>query len=75
MVIEKYKSGFEPPADFPFDDLSRPDGIHYTSPITVKPEAIPGLTVKGTLSSKNFKKRGGIFTLFSSNKVISSQIV
>ena len=26
LVIEKYKSGFLPPADFPFEDLSTTDG-------------------------------------------------
>uniref|UniRef100_A0A0A9VVX5 Formin-binding protein 1-like protein n=1 Tax=Lygus hesperus TaxID=30085 RepID=A0A0A9VVX5_LYGHE len=64
LVIERFKSGFEPPTDFPFDDLSRPDGIHYTPPI----RAEAPMTVKGTISNKVLKKRVGIFNLFSSQK-------
>lgn len=70
MVIERYKSGFDPPSDFPFDDLSRPEGIHHTPTIhpvlSVKPEAV---TVKGTMSAGKIKKRVGLFGIFSSNKV------
>ncbi|XP_073981707.1 formin-binding protein 1-like Cip4 isoform X3 [Rhodnius prolixus] len=69
LVIERYKSGFDPPSDFPFDDLSRPEGIHHTPTIhpvlSVKPEAV---TVKGTMSAGKIKKRVGLFGIFSSNK-------
>ncbi|KAF6205191.1 hypothetical protein GE061_019358 [Apolygus lucorum] len=63
MVIERFKSGFEPPTDFPFDDLSRPDSIHYTPPIRM--ESAP--TVKNTISVR-VKKRVGLFGIFSTQK-------
>lgn len=69
LVIERYKSGFLPPSEYPFEDLSaikngEATPIHITtSPI--KPEI---LTVKGTLSSGKLKKRGGLFGIFSSSK-------
>ncbi|KAK9511591.1 hypothetical protein O3M35_000219 [Rhynocoris fuscipes] len=70
LVIERYKSGFDPPADFPFDDLSRPDGGVHSTPtihpaLAIKPEAA---TVKGTISASKLKKRVGLFGIFSSNK-------
>lgn len=70
LVIERYKSGFEPPGDIPFEDLNRVDGNHHPltihpTPITIKPESI---TVKGTMSANKLKKRGVLFGIFSSNK-------
>lgn len=72
LVIERYKSGFPPPGDIPFDDLSRNgDAVHITQPLT-----IPGLhkadtlTIKGTMGAGRLKKRGLIFNIFNSNKVI-----
>lgn len=70
-MIERYKSGFQPPGDIPFEDLSAikngeappPCNVAITS---IKPEA---LTVKGTMSAGKLKKRGGLFGIFSSNKV------
>lgn len=75
LVIERYKSGFEPPGDFPFDDLSR--GAEST-PVTMRdgfniPSSNPirrSDTVKGTMKPSKLKIRAGILgTLFSSNKV------
>ncbi|XP_018900690.1 formin-binding protein 1-like isoform X3 [Bemisia tabaci] len=70
LVIERYKSGFPPPGDIPFDDLSRNgDAVHITQPLT-----IPGLhkadtlTIKGTMGAGRLKKRGLIFNIFNSNK-------
>ncbi|CAH1401186.1 unnamed protein product [Nezara viridula] len=71
LVIERYKSGFEPPGDIPFEDLNRVDGNHHPMAINpipiaiVKPEPI---TVKGTMSASKLKKRGVLFGIFSSNK-------
>lgn len=71
LVIERYKSGFEPPGDIPFEDLNRVDGNHHPMSINpipiaiVKPEPI---TVKGTMSASKLKKRGVLFGIFSSNK-------
>jgi len=78
-VIEKYKSGFEPPGDFPFDDLSRggestpltvpgSGGNTYAS-MGVGAHRTDSITVKGTMSSGKLKKRVGLFAIFSSNKV------
>lgn len=77
LVIEKYKSGFQPPEDFPFEDLSRTDSDTTTITSTTSRNALTnshsnhglGLqTVKGTISGK-YKKRSVIPWIFSSNKV------
>ncbi|XP_046808766.1 formin-binding protein 1-like isoform X3 [Lucilia cuprina] len=68
-VIERYQSGFTPPQDIPFEDLSKQDTLdssqdsHYNHPIQSS-----HLTVKGTLSANKLKKRVGIFNIFGSNK-------
>ena len=78
MVIERYKSGFDPPDSIPFEDLSSARNgdvssssgsgqqLHTSPAITDSPR---GLTIKGTLSAAKFKKRGGIFGIFSGSKV------
>jgi hypothetical protein len=72
MVIERYKSGFQPPEDIPFEDLSAiksgevPAPINTVAITSIRPEA---MTVKGTMSSGKIKKRVGLFGIFSSNKV------
>ncbi|XP_069943475.1 formin-binding protein 1-like isoform X1 [Cherax quadricarinatus] len=67
VVIERYKSGFTPPGDIPFDDLSTPRQNGETTP-TVHPP-IRQDTIKGTISASKLKKRGGIFGIFGSNKI------
>ncbi|XP_034103195.2 formin-binding protein 1-like isoform X4 [Drosophila albomicans] len=68
-VIERYQSGFQPPADIPFEDLSKMDSSIATqsnySSVTYN-----HLTIKGTISGPKFKKpRGGILnSIFGSNK-------
>lgn len=76
MVIERYKSGFEPPGDIPFDDLSRSSdsASHTTTGGNTYVSSTIGAhrsdsTIKGTMSANKIKKRIGIFALFSSNKV------
>lgn len=79
MVIERYKSGFIPPGDHPFEDLSKSsnsgNGISGDSIDGSRGGSDPSLhqqshhTVKGTISGGNKKKRVGIFGIFSSNKV------
>ncbi|XP_019767766.1 formin-binding protein 1-like isoform X4 [Dendroctonus ponderosae] len=71
LVIEKYKSGFQPPEDFPFEDLSKGgsdsgsannlNNIQLGSKIKDG-----GYTVKGTITGKAMKKRAGIFNIFGS---------
>ncbi|XP_042210378.1 formin-binding protein 1-like isoform X2 [Homarus americanus] len=67
VVIERYKSGFTPPGDIPFDDLSTPRQNGDTTP-TVHPPLRQD-TIKGTISASKLKKRGGIFGIFGSNKI------
>ncbi|XP_017782498.1 PREDICTED: formin-binding protein 1-like [Nicrophorus vespilloides] len=72
LVIERYKSGFCPPEDFPFEDLSKggSDSGGSTPMInSIQAEAKPrsgGLTMKGTMSGKGLKKRTGLFHIFTS---------
>lgn len=76
-MIERYKSGFDPPGDFPFDDLSRggeskpltmPGNNTYVSS-GIGAHRTESMTVKGTMSAGKLKKRVGLFAIFSSNKV------
>ncbi|XP_031778638.1 formin-binding protein 1-like isoform X2 [Nasonia vitripennis] len=72
LVIERYKSGFQPPGDFPFEDLSAVKMLDSNSRLA-QPAMQPihnHLTVKGTVSGGKIKKRVGIFGIFSSNKLI-----
>lgn len=73
-VIEKYQSGFAPPADIPFEDLSRADSDSFNHSQTQHGgnNALNHLTLKGTISAHKLKKRAGIFGIFSSNKSILS---
>ncbi|XP_044314224.1 formin-binding protein 1-like isoform X7 [Drosophila rhopaloa] len=66
-VIERYQSGFTPPRDIPFEDLSKcdPDSVqdsHYSNSTS------NSLTIRGTMSASKLKKRVGIFGIFGSNK-------
>lgn len=70
LVIERYKSGFQPPEDFPFEDLSVSKTYDSNSQLS-QPTMQPihnHLTVKGTVSGGKIKKRVGLFGIFSSNK-------
>lgn len=84
LVVERHKSGNLPPEDFPFEDLSNPTAIptrpgdesihsagkgsnHLNYSNSIKSE-----TLRGTLSVARFRKRGGLFGMFSSNKVCPS---
>lgn len=72
LVIDRYKSGFQPPGDIQFEDLSRTNDSS-TMPAPPPPTNVGGLrpeamTVKGTISAGKLKKRVGIFGIFSSNK-------
>ncbi|XP_065089990.1 formin-binding protein 1-like isoform X2 [Ochlerotatus camptorhynchus] len=73
-VIEKYQSGFQPPGDLPFEDLSKADSDtsnnsqNYTST-----SGLNHLTAKGTTTNK-LKKRVGLFGIFASNKIVEACI-
>ncbi|KAK9306284.1 hypothetical protein QLX08_003001 [Tetragonisca angustula] len=71
LVIERYKSGFQPPGDFPFEDLSVAktyDSNSQLSQPVMQPIHNHHLTAKGTVSGSKIKKRVGLFGIFSSNK-------
>lgn len=66
----RYQSGFVPPSDIPFEDLSKmdPDSSNhsqYHSATNVNNH----MTHRGTIGANKLKKRTGIFGIFSSNKV------
>ena len=73
-MIERFKSGFQPPEDIPFEDLSAIK-CGEAPPIQMNGHANTvrndghALTFKGTLSSGKLKKRSGIFGIFGNNKV------
>ncbi|CAH2068443.1 unnamed protein product, partial [Iphiclides podalirius] len=61
LVIERYKSGFVPPEDFRFEATSGGEMAE------VAPQN--HLTAaRGTVSGHRIKKRGGLLSIFSSNK-------
>lgn len=64
----RYQSGFTPPGDIPFEDLSKadPESASYLQYINSAPN---NSTIKGTVGAQKLKKRVGIFGIFSSNKV------
>ncbi|XP_042912921.2 formin-binding protein 1-like, partial [Parasteatoda tepidariorum] len=72
LVIEKFKSGYEPPEDIPFEDLSNLKngdlGSAYSS------SRKDSLTVKGTLSSGKTKKRGKLLNMFTNSKNVVDEI-
>ncbi|XP_072386910.1 formin-binding protein 1-like isoform X2 [Diabrotica undecimpunctata] len=71
LVIEKFKSGFQPPEDFPFEDLSKggsdSGSANNINNIPASGKVKEGsYTVKGTITNKAMKKRTGIFHIFGS---------
>lgn len=71
LVIERFKSGFSPPVDFPFEDLSAAktyDSNTQLSQTTMQP-IHNHLTMKGTVSGIKNRKRVGLFGIFIGNKV------
>ena len=73
LVIEKHKTGFHPPGDISFEDLSQSMENHNTptqrsnnTPRTVKEKGTYGPASAG----KNKKPRGGFKGLFSKSKVL-----
>jgi len=66
LLIEQHKTGFTPPGDIPFDDLSDP-GMSPAALSTVKTE-----TVRGTVG-KGGRRRTGLRALFNTAKVVTPQ--
>ncbi|XP_075159744.1 formin-binding protein 1-like Cip4 isoform X6 [Haematobia irritans] len=67
-VIERYQSGFTPPSDIPFEDLSKLDTLDSSQESHSNHVQSSHLTIKGTMSTNKIKKRVGIFNIFGSNK-------
>lgn len=66
LVIDRYKSGFVPPEDFQFEAAS---GADTTDAATTHHHTHNHLTAaRGTVSGNKIKKRGGLLSIFSSNK-------
>ncbi|XP_046970070.1 formin-binding protein 1-like [Vanessa cardui] len=65
LVIERYKSGFVPPDDFRFEPATGADATDSAA----APHPHNHLTAaRGTVSGNRIKKRGGLLSIFSSNK-------
>ncbi|XP_061501434.1 formin-binding protein 1-like isoform X2 [Anopheles gambiae] len=74
IVIEKYQSGFQPPGDIPFEDLSKPDPDAANNSQTHNSSTgLNHMTGKGTTKDK-LKKRVGIFGIFTGNKILEACI-
>jgi len=73
LVIEKFKSGFVPPGDIPFEDLSSLDNMSASiNPGT--PQGTPTekkTSILGTISGGKFKKRSGLLGIFGQNKNVT----
>jgi len=70
LVIEKYKSGFLPPGDIPFEDLSTADSGSGNS-TTTTPQSTPSekkTSILGTITGGKLKKRSGLLGIFGQNK-------
>jgi hypothetical protein len=65
LVIEKYKSGFLPPNDIPFEDLSNSEHHSVNSSIN---NINDKKSILGTITGVKMKKRSGILGLFGQNK-------
>ncbi|XP_032590045.1 cdc42-interacting protein 4 isoform X3 [Drosophila grimshawi] len=66
-VIERYQSGFTPPTDIPFEDLSKMDLSNVSN--------YSHSTIKGTISVRRKGVRNNILqSIFGSNKIIEACI-
>ena len=72
-MVEKYKSGFAPPTDLPFEDLSSAENVSVNGSMSSIQTSLPGSaekrTILGTITGGRVKKRSGLLGLFSNNKV------
>lgn len=74
IVIEKFKSGFSPPGDVPFEDLSSTDTASVNGSMSSMPQSInhPVMEKKtsiiGTITGGRIRKRSGLLGLFSNSK-------
>jgi hypothetical protein len=76
VVIEKFKSGFSPPGDIPFEDLSTIDSTSVNGSMTSMQQSINPILEKkssiiGTITGGRIRKRSGLLGLFTSSKASS----
>jgi len=74
LVIEKYKSGFLPPGDIPFEDLSSLDNVSGNINASTTPQGTPSekkTSILGTITGGKIKKRSGLLGIFGQNKNVS----
>lgn len=69
----RYQSGFTPPGDIKFEDLSKMDP-ESASPSEISSKVFNHHTLKNTISASRMKKRPGFFWIFNSNKVRGNYI-
>lgn len=60
----RYQSGFTPPGDIKFEDLSKMDPSESASPSEINSKIFNHHTFKNTLSAGKIKKRPGFFWIF-----------
>merc|ERR1719336_2370802 len=76
LVIEKYKSGFLPPGDIPFEDLSSLDNVSGNINAST-PQGTPSekkTSILGTITGGKIKKRSGLLGIFGQNKEDFSEL-
>ncbi len=76
IVVEKFKSGFCPPSDIPFEDLSSADTASVNGSMSSMQQSISQLAEKkssiiGTITGGRIRKRSGLLGLFTNSKVES----
>lgn len=79
-VIEKFKSGFLPPEDIPFEDLSNPllERINNSTPSSVPHHSSQRLdSVRSSFSggSVKAKRKTRLLNIFSGSKVLFNLVI
>jgi len=69
LAVEKYKSGFSPPGDIPFEDLSTIETVKDSSLASTPSEK--KTSIMGTISGIKMKKRSGLLGIFGQNKALN----
>jgi len=72
LAVEKYKSGFSPPGDIPFEDLSTAETVKDSSLASTPSEK--KTSIMGTISGIKMKKRSGLLGIFGQNKEDFSEL-
>lgn len=67
LSLHRYQSGFNPPGDVPFEDLSKPESSVSSNNSTTNLQK-SNTSITGTTKIR-LKSRSGIFGIFAGNKV------